>query len=166
MKTDDKIKIGILRQGGSNCCMRYNPKDGYIYAVLHNQNAIYRYKLKTGPDGYPIFDGDIEQFIDNGAGARDGAFNEAQFRAPRGIEIDPEGNLYIADTSNHSIRKVDLNNKVVTTIAGRNGQAGYADGDPLTEALFNQPFGVVMDKDGSLYIGDSVNRCIRKLAIE
>lgn len=89
---------------------------------------------------------------------------EAQFKEPRGIAIDKEGNLYIADVGNNRIRKVDTKLNVVTTIAG-SGAAGYKDGDPL-EAQFNQPWGVYLDKNEFLYIADQNNHCIRKLAIE
>ncbi len=59
---------------------------------------------------------------------------EAQFKEPRGIAIDKEGNLYIADAGNNRIRKVDTKLNVVTTIAG-SGAAGYKDGDPLKPSI-------------------------------
>lgn len=167
IRPDKGIQIGTLFSGGSNCSMRYNPIDKYVYASLHTPNGIYRFKLKTSPEGHPVLDGDIEKYIANGAGSKDGLISEAQFRAPRGMAIDDEGNLYIADTSNHSIRKVNIKTGIVSTIAGKNGSAGYLDGDPIKEALFNQPYGIFFDRrDGSIYIGDSGNFCIRKLAIE
>lgn len=109
-------------------------------------------------------DGDIEEYIPGaGAGFRDGDVQEAQFNEPRGIAIDKEGNLYIADVNNHRIRKVDTKLNIVTTIAGSG--KGYKDGDPL-EAQFDQPWGVYLDKNEFLYIADQNNHCIRKLAIE
>ena len=141
-----------------------NPVDKYVYCVLHSKSAVYRFKLTRDADGWPALDGDIEEYIPGaGAGFRDGDVQEAQFNEPRGIAIDKEGNLYIADVNNHRIRKVDTKLNIVTTIAGSG--KGYKDGDPL-EAQFDQPWGVYLDKNEFLYIADQNNHCIRKLAIE
>lgn len=158
-------RIGTLYNTGSNGLCAYNPVDKYVYCVLHSKSAVYRFKLTRDADGWPALDGDIDEYIPGaGAGFRDGDVQEAQFKEPRGIAIDKEGNLYIADVGNNRIRKVDTKLNVVTTIAG-SGAAGYKDGDPL-EAQFNQPWGVYLDKNEFLYIADQNNHCIRKLAIE
>ena len=158
-------RIGTLYNTGSNGLCAYNPVDKYVYCVLHSKSAVYRFKLTRDADGRPALDGDIDEYIPGaGAGFRDGDVQEAQFKEPRGIAIDKEGNLYIADVGNNRIRKVDTKLNVVTTIAG-SGAAGYKDGDPL-EAQFNQPWGVYLDKNEFLYIADQNNHCIRKLAIE
>lgn len=158
-------RIGTLFSGGANGLCAYNPVDKYVYCVLHSRSAVYRFKLKRDADNWPALDGDIEEYIPGaGAGFRDGDVQEAQFSEPRGIAIDKEGNLYIADVNNNRIRKVDTKLNVVTTIAG-SGTAGYKDGDPL-EAQFNTPVGVYLDKNEFLYIADEKNHCIRKLAIE
>lgn len=158
-------RIGTLYNTGSNGLCAYNPVDKYVYCVLHSKSAVYRFKLTRDADGWPALDGDIDEYIPGaGAGFRDGDVQEAQFKEPRGIAIDKEGNLYIADVGNNRIRKVDTKLNVVTTIAG-SGTPGYKDGDPL-EAQFNQPWGVYLDKNEFLYIADQNNHCIRKLAIE
>ena len=157
-------RIGTLYNTGSNGLCAYNPVDKYVYCVLHSKSAVYRFKLTRDADGWPALDGDIEEYIPGaGAGFRDGDVQEAQFNEPRGIAIDKEGNLYIADVNNHRIRKVDTKLNIVTTIAGSG--KGYKDGDPL-EAQFDQPWGVYLDKNEFLYIADQNNHCIRKLAIE
>ena len=157
-------RIGTLYNVGSNGLCAYNPVDKYVYCVLHSKSAVYRFKLTRDTDGWPALDGDIEEYIPGaGAGFRDGDVQEAQFNEPRGIAIDKEGNLYIADVNNHRIRKVDTKLNIVTTIAGSG--KGYKDGDPL-EAQFNQPWGVYLDKNEFLYIADQNNHCIRKLAID
>lgn len=85
---------------------------------VHSKSAVYRFKLTRDTDGWPALDGDIEEYIPGaGAGFRDGDVQEAQFNEPRGIAIDKEGNLYIADVNNHRIRKVDTKLNIVTTIA-------------------------------------------------
>ena len=148
-------RIGTLYNVGSNGLCAYNPVDKYVYCVLHSKSAVYRFKLTRDTDGWPALDGDIEEYIPGaGAGFRDGDVQEAQFNEPRGIAIDKEGNLYIADVNNHRIRKVDTKLNIVTTIAGSG--KGYKDGDPL-EAQFNQPWGVYLDKNEFLYIADQNN---------
>lgn len=156
-------QIGQVGNKGSNGLCAYNPVDKYVYCALHSFPAIYRFKLKRGDDGWPELDGEVERYIDNGMGFRDGSVTEAQFNEPRGIAIDKEGNVYVADVMNHRIRKIDTKTNMVTTIAG--GNKGYKDGDPL-DAEFNQPWGLALDKDEFIYIADKQNHCIRKLAIE
>lgn len=156
-------QIGMIGDKGSNGLCVYNPVDQYVYCSLHSFPAIYRFKLKRGDDGWPELDGEVERYIDNGLGFRDGSVTEAQFNQPHGIAIDKEGNIYVADTGNHRIRKIDIRTNMVTTIAG--GNKGYKDGDPL-DAEFNEPWGVCLDKDEFIYIADKQNHCIRKLAIE
>ena len=91
-----------------------------------------------------------------------GPATEAQLNYPRGVAVDGAGNLYIADASNHRIRKVDSTG-TITTIAG-SGERGFSgDGDPATEAQLNYPWGVAVDGAGNLYIGDSGNHRIRKV---
>ena len=158
-------QIGTVFTAGSNGLCAYNPVDKYVYCVLHTPSAIYRYKLKMGEDGWPALDGEVEHYIDNGGGYADGNIDEAKFFAPHGLAIDRDGNIYVADTSNHCIRKIDIHAKTVTTVAGIPGSKGYKDGDPL-ESQFNNPWGVFLDKDDILYIADEQNHCIRKLAIE
>ncbi|MFC1769888.1 hypothetical protein ACFLZI_02375 [Nitrospirota bacterium] len=78
---------------------------------------------------------------------------------PGGIALDTSGNLYIADTENHLIRKVTAG--VINTVAG-NGELGYSgDGGPATSAELNSPRDVSVDAAGNLYIADTFNNVIR-----
>jgi streptogramin lyase len=86
----------------------------------------------------------------------------ARFNNPRGLAIDNERNLYIADEGNNVIRKVLLSGQVIT-LAGREGEVGYLDGDG-TQALFNNPRGIALDSVGSIYIADQGNNLIRKIS--
>ncbi|WP_047491142.1 Ig-like domain repeat protein [Terriglobus sp. TAA 43] len=83
--------------------------------------------------------------------------------APYGVALDADGNIYIADTGNNLVRRVDASTGMMTIVAGT-GVAGYAnDGQPATTAQLNQPFGLAFDRDGALYIADKFNQAIRKL---
>jgi sugar lactone lactonase YvrE len=86
----------------------------------------------------------------------------AKLRKPRDVWVDGFGNIFVADTENHRIRKIDLDG-IITTVAG-NGSAGYSgEGGPATEASFKKPGGVSVDGDGNIYIADTENQCIRKV---
>lgn len=92
----------------------------------------------------------------------DGTGAAARFFTASAMAADRDGNVYVADSGNHTIRKVVLATGVTTTIAGQVGIAGSADGSG-TEAQLNRPSGVAVDDAGSLYIADSQNSTIRKL---
>ena len=82
---------------------------------------------------------------------------------PRGVALDSADNLYIADTSNSRIRKVDAASGVITTVA-RNGSSGFGgDGGPANSAQLSSPFGVALDSADNLYIADTSNNRIRKV---
>ncbi len=95
------------------------------------------------------------------AGFTNGAGNQSTFNSPGGIAIDSKGNIYVCDTLNNSIRKITQSG-ATSTFAGSQAE-GYRDGK-LTEALFNQPFGIVIDKNDIMYITDSGNSKIRKIS--
>jgi sugar lactone lactonase YvrE len=99
--------------------------------------------------------------ITGGAGSADGNFLNAHFSGPWGLCTDPTGTIiYVADSFNHRIRKIDLTSGLVTTIAG--STEGYADGVG-TAAKFALPRGVCMDNNGNLYVAEANNHKIRKI---
>lgn len=95
------------------------------------------------------------------AGYLDGPNASAQFNSPTGVCADDSGNVYVADFQNHRIRKISVLG-MVTTIAG-NGTIGYVDGNAGI-AQFDYPRGICRNKKGHLFVGDSWNHRIRKIA--
>ncbi|MCX6953098.1 MAG: immunoglobulin domain-containing protein, partial [Verrucomicrobia bacterium] len=92
----------------------------------------------------------------------DGTGTAAQFNAAFGVTSTVDGTLFVADTYNHTIRKVTPGG-VVTTIAGMRGNPGGADGIG-SGARFNQPDGIAVDSTGVLYVADWLNSTIRKIS--
>tara|TARA_B100000315_G_scaffold78146_1_gene71487 strand:+ start:320 stop:1432 length:1113 start_codon:yes stop_codon:yes gene_type:complete len=91
----------------------------------------------------------------------DGAAISAKLRFPSAIAVDQDGNLYISDTYNHRVRKLNRKNGVITTIAG-NGEDGLSgDNGPATEASLSEPTGIAVDREGNIYIADLRNNKIR-----
>ena len=97
-----------------------------------------------------------------GYGGDGGPATAAQLGYPWGVALDGAGNLYIADTANHRIRKVDAAG-VISTVAGDGTRGSGGDGDPAVDAQLNSPYGLALDGAGNLYIADTVNHRIRKV---
>ncbi|MCF6130751.1 T9SS type A sorting domain-containing protein [Flavobacterium wongokense] len=101
---------------------------------------------------------------DGTVGYLDGQGTAAKFNNPYGLTVDTAGNIYVADTKNHRIRKISTSG-AVTTVAGYI-LSGYADG-PSTTARFKNPQGIAIDNTtGILYIVDTTNNRIRKIATD
>jgi len=100
--------------------------------------------------GKPGYDGD-------GADAK-----KATFNGPKAIRCDVDGNVYVVDTENHAIRKINAATGVVTTVAGGREGAG-GDGGDSTKAELNRPHGCVINAAGVLFIADSGNHRIRRV---
>lgn len=96
------------------------------------------------------------------AGSTDAAGAAARFRYPRGVAVDAEGNVYVGDTDNHTIRRITPSGEV-TTVAGSAGAWGTADGTGAA-ARFYSPIGLAFDPAGNLLVGDSSNHTIRKMS--
>jgi sugar lactone lactonase YvrE len=95
-------------------------------------------------------------------GDTDGIGSAARFFYPSGIAADQAGNLYLADTDNHAIRKIVASTGAVTTLAGLAGSSGSADGTG-SDARFNSPAGVAVDSSGNVYVADTLNNTLRKI---
>ena len=93
----------------------------------------------------------------------DGVASAAQLNNPRGVSLDGSGNLYIADTTNHRIRKIDAVVGIITTAAGTGVGTYGGDGGGATTAQLNTPYAVDADVAGNLYIADYGNNRIRRV---
>ena len=95
----------------------------------------------------------------------------AELNEPAGVAVDAQGNLYIADSANNVIRRVDAKTGIITTVAGdfaadkaSDGLGGFSgDGGPATSAQLNDPQGVAVDGAGDLFIADTFNNAIREV---
>lgn len=136
----------------------FDPLDpDLLYICYQDKHCIYQYNLATKE--YVLFAG-----IKNEAGFADGKRQNAQFNTPGQICFDQDGIMFVADSGNQCIRKIDREG-VVSTVIGIPGKKGYVDGVP-DDALFDTPTGVAVDEEGTVYIADQNNRCVRKLAIQ
>ena len=104
-----------------------------------------------------------------GYGGDGGPATAALLDQPRGVAIDPEGNLYIAEYFNNTVRKVTAATGIITTIAGSpvggySTHGSYAgDGGQATAALFDGVEGVALDSHGNVYVADQYNNRIRRI---
>jgi sugar lactone lactonase YvrE len=94
-------------------------------------------------------------------GFRDGPAREAMFNFPTNVVVDAAGRVYVSDTKNSAIRRIDAATGEVTTIAGT-GVAGFnGDNRPATDAKLNRPHGVAIHPDGRIFIADTDNNRVR-----
>ena len=100
-----------------------------------------------------------------GFGGDGGPSTVAMLNVPSGVHVDDGGNLYIADTANHCIRRVDQAG-TITTVAGV-GRAGFSgDGGPARSAHLQSPFGVFVDRQGAVWVPDFGNERLRRVATD
>ncbi|KAK4748788.1 hypothetical protein SAY87_015374 [Trapa incisa] len=131
------------------------------YIADSESSSIRAVDLRTGGSrllvgGDPVFSENLFRFGDH-----DGIGSDVLLQHPLGVLYAKDGQIYIADSYNHKIKKLDPANKRITTIAGT-GKAGFRDGTPLSAQL-SEPAGIVEGENGKLYIADTNNSVIRYL---
>jgi sugar lactone lactonase YvrE len=126
--------------------------DGTIYIADAGNHTIRR-----------IVGNQVEVFAGNGvAGFADGGLENARFDTPTALAISPDGRfIFVADTRNNRVRRIDVLNRRVDTVAG-SGNTGVEDG-PASDASFNQPIGLALDSDGTLYVSEVFGNDIRRI---
>lgn len=141
--------------------------DGPLGAAVDAQGNLYvadtenRRIRKISPDGFAT-----TVAGSGGASHLDGPAATAEFSGPRGVAVDTDGTIYVADTGNNCIRQVKAG--AVTTLAGTiqpasGGIFGFADG-PAAMARFSEPYGVAVDAQHNVYVADTENHRIRKIS--
>ena len=142
----------------------FNPRAGYLGALV--ASTVLLAACGSGGSGttqrpavgsMALFAGNVD-----GMGSVDGTGPSAWFNAPSSVAADSAGDVYVADTGNHTIRKITAAG-VVTTLAGSAGLAGRADGVGAA-ARFWYPLGVATDSAGNVYVTDNFNHLIRKIS--
>lgn len=165
--------------GGNQTVMYKHPEDKYVYVIGRGKQAIIRadYDFESKTFGTPY----VVAGMLGATGCEEGTGTSARFNRPEGGVFvkneayagkEDEYDFYFTDRNNHCIWKLDPDG-VATIVAGRGNMSvdgsaiGYVDGDPLTEARFNEPSGLAYDPDTeTLYIGDIWNRGIRYMTTE
>lgn len=133
---------------------------GSIYVAVHSGHRIRKVDTGTGTITTVAGDG-------RGGSAGDGGpATGAHLNYPTGIGVDRSGDLYIADTDNHRIRKVDRISGIISTVAGTGGRGFSGDGEPAVDARLHSPSAIAVDRTGDLYVADSGNDRIRKVAVQ
>jgi uncharacterized protein (TIGR03437 family) len=128
---------------------------GNLYIADRGNSCI----RKVGPDGT------IQTVAGNGVAGFSGDGGPAiaaRMAFPDGVAVDPPGNIYIADTANHRIRKVTADG-MIQTIAGSDNYGVTGDGGPASQALLINPRSLAFDLDGSLLIADSAAHMVRRI---
>jgi sugar lactone lactonase YvrE len=129
---------------------------GNLYVVIEKQNRV----LRVSPSHH------ITVAAGNGSrgfSGDGGPASQASLDAPVGIALDMAGNLFIADTDNNRVRRVDAKTNIITTVAGNGSLKGGWVGKLATSSELYQPVSVALDKDDDLYIGETLGAPIRRV---
>ena len=145
-----KVGLGSAAQFNSPAGVAVDSR-GNVYVADQNNHRI---RKITEVEGAELFAGSSTEGFANGASST------AQFSSPYGVAVDTSGNVYVADHSNHRIRKITPGGEV-STFAGTD-DAGHRDGGG-SMAQFDSPTGVAVDISGNVYVADYSNHCIRKI---
>lgn len=133
---------------------------GELWVALREGHSVWRLG-RSDSCWHPVAGTGTKGFSGDGSPAL-----QATFDGPKGITLDQHGNLYVVDTENQAIRRVDKVTGIISTIAGGGPKqrGGQGDGGPATQAQLDRPHGIGIAPDGTLYIGDTLNHRVRRLA--
>lgn len=156
----DGTTVSTLVQTSGGVTNFLNPfglaySNGYLYVSEVSNHKISKMYVATGSVSAIAGSGTV--------GSADGIGTAASFNAPRGLAVDAEGNVYVADYGNGKIRRITASG-VVTTVAGVGGNTVSLDGIGAA-AAFRNPAGLALDRLGNLYVGDAGSQTIRKVVL-
>ena len=131
-------------------------RSGKLWLVTREGNQVLRFDLAAGTINL------VAGTEKSGFAGDGGRALEATFSGPKGIAVAPNGDVYLADTENHVIRRINNRNSQLERVAGTGEKGNSMGEDPLKTPL-NRPHGVFVDADGTLFISDSENSRILTL---
>ena len=131
-------------------------QSGNLWLATREGNQVFRFDLQALRIQHVAGTG-LSGFTGNGGPAL-----QAALKGPKGIALDINGNVYLADTESHSVRRIDAKTGVLSVIVGNGGKGDGPDGDP-SKCQLNRLHGIFVEKDGTIWIGDSENHRIRVL---
>jgi trimeric autotransporter adhesin len=138
---------------------------GNLYIADTLNNVIRKVSASTGIITTAAGNGYGAGINSGGFGGDNGPATSAELSYPEGVALDASGNLYISDTLNMRLRKVDASTGVITTVAGNGVQGSSGDNGAATSAELNHLMGVSADASGNLYIADTGNMRVRKVDV-
>src|SRR5262249_2780864 len=118
--------------------------DGSLFVCEREGNCVRKIDFKAGTIDR------IAGTTRKGYGGDGGPARDATFNGPKELDVDAKGNVYVVDTENNAIRRIDAATGVVTTLAGSGKQGGDGDGGPADKATLGRPHGVRVGPDGSV----------------
>lgn len=130
-----------------------------MWIALREGHSVWRLNLDVGTLHHVAGTGK------SGFSGDGGKAKAATFNGPKGIAVGPQGNVFVVDTENQTIRKIHVKTGLITTVAGSGPKqrGGNGDGGPATEAQMDRPHGVCVAGDGTIYIGDTNNHRVRRV---
>lgn len=143
--------------------------DGALFVADTFHHCVRR--IDAGADGL-IGRGDAEAEIvttvagtcgESGYAGDGGPATQARLTRPFGVALGPDGALYIADTYNHAVRRVDLESGEISSVAGTGAPGFSGDGGPATAAKLREPYDITFDERGDLFVVDTQNNRIRRV---
>jgi len=126
-------------------------REGHSVWTLGLDSGLWQHVAGTGEKGF---------------GGDEASAKNALFNGPKGIAVGPHGHVYVVDTENQAIRKIDTKTGLISTVAGSGPeqQGGAGDGGLATQAQLDRPHGICVGPDGAIYIGDTSNHRVRRVS--